>query len=272
MKGAIVAADQVTTVSRTYAREIRTNARGHGLDGVLRDREGRFTGIENGIDHQDWDPGNDPHIPRNYSPATVRQGKAACRKALAAELGLGAVPGDRAVMGLVVRLVDLKGIDLLNQAMEGLMSRKLVLALLGSGTEIYESMCRGWSERWPHRVACRRLARRIYAGSDFFLMPSREEPCGLSQLFSMRYGTVPIVHATGGLADTVIDCSRQPREGTGYVFEHYSVAPLYDAVDRALAMYGTPRVWTQLRRRLMQVDHSWDRSAAEYESMYQALM
>lgn len=276
MKAGIVTADWVSTVSQTYAREIQTQALGYGLHGVLAERGTRLSGIVNGIDYRVWNPETDPHIAKRYNPFSVADGKQACRSALCRTMGLPVDP-DRLLIGMVTRLVDLKGIDLLAAAMPALMERPVQLILLGSGDEAYHQLADQWAADWPDRFARELaydpvLAHNIYAGCDAFLMPSRTEPCGLSQLYGMRYGTIPLVHATGGLADTVTPLVSAPAAGTGFVFSEFSVEGLLHAVDQAVLMAQDPKTLNQTRTRLMAVDHSWGQSAKAYVDLYQALM
>lgn len=276
MKAGIVGSDLVTTVSETYAREIQTPEYGYGLDGVLRNQAQRLTGVVNGIDLESWNPRSDPHLHTGYSESTVARGKTRNRAALAQEFGLPARDRSTAMLGMVVRLVELKGFDLVAACMEELMDRDLQFVLLGTGKPEFEAACREWRARWPEKFACLLafdpgVARRIYGASDLFLMPSRVEPCGLSQLFSMRYGTVPIATATGGLADTVIAVEDAPDEGSGFVMTGHDPAALVDAVDRALAAYARRRAWAALRKRIMGLDHGWGRSAERYETLYHSV-
>lgn len=275
MKAGIVTADWVSTVSRSYAREIQSEARGYGLHGVLAERGERLSGIVNGIDYQIWNPETDPEIPVRYGVDSVREGKAACRQALRRTMELPHDP-NRVLIGMVTRLVELKGIDLLAEAMEELMSREVQLVILGSGHDLYHEMAQQWAHAWPTQFACELgfdpvLAHNIYAGADAFLMPSQTEPCGLSQLYSMRYGTLPIVHHTGGLADTVHDLTRYPDQGSGFSFSSYTPEALLDAVDRSITTLQHPESINLIRPRIMQIDHSWTSAAQDYIQLYQDL-
>ena len=277
MKGGILAADRVTTVSKTYAKEIMSEEKGHGLADVLRSRASQVTGITNGIDNEEWNPAKDPQLAEKYSSDAVTPGKATCRKALAAEFGWTGIPYGRAFFGMIGRVVEMKGIDLLDQTMERFLSRNVCLIIVGSGEEKYENMCQAWAERWPDQIKWTMryepdLARRVYAGVDFSLMPSREEPCGLSQLYSMRYGTGPVVHATGGLVDTVIDYSSNPQNGTGFTFQNFSGDCYLEAIDRALDLFSIPDDFQIFRKRLMDTDNSWLKTAQEYEHLYKSLL
>jgi len=270
LKGGLVFSDLLTTVSRTYAREIRTSAFGNGLEGVLEERSHDLHGVVNGIDYDEWNPAKDPAIPAAYSGDDV-DGKAACREALRVELGLERAPGP--VIGIVTRLVDQKGLDLVLGALPALLAEGCQLALLGSGDAHLEDAFRAAAAERPTHVAVRigydaDLARRIYAGSDVFLMPSRYEPCGLGQLIALRYGTVPIVRRTGGLADTVTEFDPARRSGTGFIFDAFAVDALVDAARRAGAAYRQPALWRALIKNAMAEDFSWEASAREYATLY----
>jgi starch synthase len=273
MKAGLSFADALTTVSPTYAREILTPDGGHGLDPVLRHRRGDLHGILNGIDVSEWDPARDPHLPAHYSARDLA-GKAACKAGLQRELGLPIRP-DVPLVGMVSRLADQKGIDLVVAALGALRAREVQLAVLGSGSRAYEeAFVRAAHER-PERVAARigfdeALAHRIEAGADAFLMPSRFEPCGLNQMYSLRYGTPPIVRAVGGLEDTVEDFDGWTR-GTGFKFREYAPPALLLAVRRALEAWRDRRAWRGIVQRGMSQDFSWDRSARSYEALYESL-
>lgn len=274
IKGGIVFADQLTTVSPTYAREIQTPEFGDGLDGLLRHRAARLTGILNGIDDAQWDPARDRFLVKHYSSRQLRN-KAANKLALQQELGLPPET-DTPLISMVGRLVQQKGIDLIIDTLPGLMHRPLQLAVLGSGETGYEETLRKQAVRHAGRLALRigydeGLAHRIEAGSDMFLMPSRFEPCGLNQLYSLRYGTVPIVRRAGGLADTVVDATEEniiSGKATGIVFRDARAAALLGAVDRALALRRDAVRWKQIMLAGMRQDFSWDRSAEEYLRLY----
>jgi starch synthase len=272
LKGGIAFADAITTVSPRYADEIRTPAFGEGLDGVLRARGADLAGILNGVDYAIWDPATDATIPARYDRNALG-GKARCKAALQAELGLDVRP-DPPVLGVISRLAEQKGIDLVvDVADELLATSDAQLVVLGSGDPRLESALQALHDRLPGRVAVRLgfddpLAHRIEAGADLFLMPSRYEPCGLSQLYSLRYGAVPVVHATGGLADTVTDYDPATETGTGFVFRALARAPFLDAIRRALALRRDATRWQALVRRGMAADFSWDASAARYRTLY----
>lgn len=274
IKGGIAFADRVTTVSPAYAREIQAIEFGHGLDGLLRHRSAVLHGILNGIDDKAWNPARDPHLPERYSRSRLA-GKAAAKAALQAELGLNPEPGVP-LLGMVSRLVHQKGVDLLLDALPALMQQPLQVALIGSGEPRYEQALRALAAAHPGQLAVNigydeTLAHRIVAGADMFLMPSRYEPCGLTQLYSLRYGTVPVVRRVGGLADTVMDVEDSARSGqpaTGFVFDGADPGALLRAVQRALALYRKPRRWRALQRHGMVQDHSWRHSAQEYLQLY----
>jgi len=272
MKAGLTSSAMTTTVSRSYAEEIRTPAGGCGLDGVLQSLGGRLVGIQNGVDDQIWNPGHDRLIKVAFD-ADHPEGKSACKAALLARSGFSHAM-DVPLVGMISRLVDQKGLDLLAEAMPALMAMPLKIVLLGSGQEKYQVLCAEWARRWPDRFSAtlgfdHKLAHRIESGADLFLMPSRSEPCGLSQLYALRYGTIPIVHATGGLKDTVREAGEGGLTGNGFRFESYTTPALLDAVQRALAMYAKPEAWTALRKRGMLEDHSWSKSAGEYLRLYE---
>jgi starch synthase len=280
LKAGIVFADRLTTVSPTYAREIQTPYYGCGLYGTLAERQSALSGILNGIDTDVWDPLSDPHLPAHYDARTVREGKAACKAALQRELGLADGPGPP-LLAMIARLVEQKGVDLVVGAAEGLLGLGCRLVVLGEGNGDYQERLRALRARHPGRVAVgfrfdEGLAHRIEAGADLFLMPSLYEPSGLNQLYSMRYGTVPVVRATGGLADTVVDCTPDALAGdraTGFRFVAATADALLETVRRALDLArARPDQWLRLQRCGMRQDWSWDRSAAAYEKLYDSLV
>lgn len=277
MKGGLVFADQLSTVSPTYALEIQTPEHGCGLDGLLRNRAAHLNGILNGIDHSEWDPSRDRFIEKNYSARRPKD-KAANKIALQQEFGL-APEAHTPLIGMVGRLVQQKGIDLVLDTLPGLMHRPLQLVVLGSGEIAYEKTFRQQAERYAGRLAVHigfneRLAHRIEAGADMFLMPSRFEPCGLNQLFSLRYGTVPIARCVGGLADTVVDATEEnlrAGKATGVLFHEASASALLTAVDRALALWRDDSRWERLVHSGMRQDFSWQKSAARYLELYRQM-
>ncbi|MHC4470901.1 MAG: glycogen synthase GlgA [Planctomycetota bacterium] len=274
LKGALVHADALSTVSRRYSEEIQTKEYGAGLDGVLRDRAEHLSGIPNGIDVATWDPATDSHLPANFGPDDPA-GKEKCKAALQAEAGLP-VGTEPLLVGLVGRLAEQKGIDLLTDIIPELVSRPVQLVVLGTGSPEYEELLEKASAKHPERIRAwirfdEGLAHRIEAGADVFLMPSRYEPCGLNQMYSMRYGTVPLVRATGGLADTVVDASAATLAdgtATGFCFEKARAEDLLEAIDRSLALFGTGEAWARLVRICMTRDFSWGARAREYEELY----
>jgi starch synthase len=274
LKGGILFADVLTTVSPTYAREIQTEEFGCGLEGVLRRRSRDLFGILNGVDYTTWDPAVDPYLPRNYTVEDL-SGKAVCKRSLQEELGLEV--DERAFLaGMVTRLVDQKGLDLVAEILERLFSRGGQFVLLGVGDPRYHELFSEMARRSPKQMAVRltfdeALAHRIEAGADCFLMPSRYEPSGLNQLYSLRYGTVPVVRRTGGLADSIVDCTPQTLAdgtATGFVFERYDPEALWQAVERAMAVYQEPSLWRRLQEAGMRADFSWDRAARQYLRLY----
>jgi starch synthase len=270
LKAGIVYADRVNTVSPTYAKEIQTEEYGERLDGLLRSRAAKLSGILNGIDVDTWNPAKDPHIAQMYTRTTVEK-KAKDKAALQAEVGLAAdakVP----LFGIVGRATGQKGFDILTPALPRVLEAGAQLLLLGTGEKRYEEPLAALARENPAFVAALKydegLAHRIYAGADFFLMPSRFEPCGLGQMISLRYGTVPVVRATGGLADTVTDITANPKSGNGFVFAPYTQESLLEAVTRALAFYRQKRGWKSLQQRGMAADRSWTASAKAYADLY----
>ena len=262
-------ADIVSTVSPTYAEEILTPEYGQQLDGLLRARREHIAGILNGIDFGTFDPATDPHIAANYSAADP-SGKAICKAALQRECGLDA-DANRPLLGMVTRVVEQKGLDLVDQVLPWLIGQTdAQLVLLGRGDPTLEFALAERMQRYPRRISVHlrfdaRFAQRIYAGSDAFLMPSRYEPCGLAQLIALRYGAIPIVRATGGLADTV----REGYDGNGFCFHGYTAADLRAAIERALTCFRDTNGWPILRARGMREDHSWTAAAQEYVALYE---
>ena len=260
-------------MSPTYAEEIKTKAQGFGLDGVFRERAGQLVGILNGVDCTIWDPAADSFIRSPYTAGDLT-GKRDCKVDLQQRVGLPVA--DRPVVSVVARLAEQKGIDILIGALDELLTRELQFVLLGTGEARYETELLGIGQRHPGQAAIETrfdegLAHVIEAGSDIFLMPSRYEPCGLNQLYSMKYGTVPVVRATGGLRDSVSAFDRATRQGTGFLFDDYSSGALLDAVDRALDCYRQPDLWQVLMRNAMSRDFSVQRMAAQYLDAYRRL-
>jgi starch synthase len=270
--------DRITTVSPRYAREIVTPELGFNFDGVLRARQAVLSGILNGIDVDEWNPQTDVHLPVHYGPSTV-DAKRSVKQALLERLDLPTDEAalDRPVVGLVSRMTDQKGFDLLGASLGDLLSLDATFTLLGSGDARYERQWTRLAAEHPDRLAARigfdePLAHLIVAGADTFLMPSRFEPCGLNQMYSLRYGTVPIVRATGGLADTVTNYNLKTRRGTGFTFEDYTPRALRETVQRALRLFREDKTgWRALQAAGMREDHSWDVSAREYVKVYRGL-
>lgn len=272
LKGGIIFSDIINTVSRTYSKEIQTEEYGFGLDGVLRKRKDDLYGIINGIDYNEWNPASDRYIPFSYSLNDI-SGKAICKKALQREMGLE--DEDSPLIGMITRLTIQKGIDILSESIKDLMRLDLKLLILGEGEEAYQKILINISKRYPRRVGLRIgfdpiLARKIYAGSDFFLMPSRYEPCGLGQMISLRYGTIPIARKTGGLADTIKEFSYKTYRttGNGFLFKEYSADALLKAIKKALRFYEDKNLWRIILSNAMSSDFSWEASARKYLGLY----
>ena len=266
LKAGIIWSDVINTVSPTYAREIQTPEFGFGFDGLLRSRGYKLTGILNGVDYDEWDPAHDAHLPAHYSPSDLA-GKRECKLALLDELNLPRRV-DRPVIGIVSRFVHQKGLDLVGEVAAPLAEENVALAVLGSGEAAVENMFRYFGYVRPDKFGVRLgydngLAHRIEAGADMFLMPSRYEPSGLSQMYSLRYGTVPIVRATGGLEDSV-------DTETGFKFRGYAPSALFRAIQEALGAYEDHQLWQLRMRRGMAKDFSWDVAAARYQELYRS--
>jgi starch synthase len=278
LKGGVNFSEKITTVSPGYAREIVEPELGFGFEGILARRADDLVGILNGIDTGRWTPAADAFVPASFHAEDLA-GKRDAKRALltVARLATDGAAMARPIVGLVSRLTDQKGFDLILDASDALMSLDATWVMLGSGERRYEEAWRAFAARYPDRVSTtigfdERLAHHIEAGSDMFLMPSRFEPCGLNQMYSLRYGTVPIVRETGGLKDTVEDADRSPATGTGFTFRDYTTAALIDAVSRASVAYRDPGRWTAIAQRGMRQDHSWDASAREYVKVYRAML
>ena len=275
LKGGLAFADAIATVSPTYAQEVQTPEVGLGLDGVFRERAGDLLGILNGVDYDTWNPRFDGYIAKPYGPRSL-SGKGACKGDLQQSLGLSVDP-DVPLLGMVSRLTPQKGVDLLQEAIEGLLQRGVQFALLGAGDQRYEEFFGRLPALYPGRAGVHigfdeALAHKVVAGADMLLMPSRYEPCGLNQIYSLKYGTVPIVRATGGLKDTVEPFDRQTGKGTGFLFRPYEVSAFLEAVDQALALYPQKGVWRAVMRNAMAADFSWKRPAQEYLALYRRLL
>jgi starch synthase len=269
IKGGLNYSDALSTVSRKYMLEIQTPDYGFGLDGVLRARKADLYGIPNGIDYGNWDPQRDPYIAARYSPDDL-SGKRLCKQDLVGEFGLPALAMTRPLLGVISRLTPQKGTELLVEIVPQLVAEDLYLVVLGAGDAVYEEALQAAAADYPDRIGVRlgydeALAHRIEAGADMFPMPSQYEPSGLNQLYSLRYGTVPVVRATGGLDDTI-------DEGTGFKFQEYSAEAFLAAIRAAAKAYQDRQAWEALMRRGMLKDYSWPASAAEYAALYRKLL
>ncbi|MEO6816320.1 MAG: glycogen synthase GlgA [Edaphobacter sp.] len=274
LKGGIVYSDAVTTVSRTYAEEIKTQEFGNGLEGVLQQRSGDLFGILNGVDYEEWDPAIDPNIAGHYTAENL-PGKQECRRDLLHAFGLRDVSDETAVIGVVSRFATQKGFDFIVEIMDRLVQEDMVLVMLGNGEEYYERLLTEMAARYPSKVRVQVkydnvMAHKVEAGSDMFLMPSRYEPCGLNQIYSLKYGTIPVVRATGGLEDTIDEQS--DGGGNGFKFWGYSADALLDALQRALTVFHDKEAWTKMMQRGMAQDFSWDGPAQEYVRLYERVI
>ncbi len=272
LKGGLLFSDYLTTVSRKYAEEIQTTEYGQGLDGVVRTRADHLVGILNGVDYSVWNPEVDSLIATRYSASDL-SGKQACKCDLLAAFQLPEENLQRPLIGIVSRFADQKGFDLLAQVADELMREDMAIVALGSGEAKHERMFRELSQQFPERLAVKiaydnTLAHKIEAGADIFLMPSRYEPCGLNQIYSLRYGTVPVVRATGGLDDTIEPFDPASGRGTGFKFSEYTGPALLAALHEALATYGDKTAWRRLQANGMAKDFSWNASALEYGRLY----
>ena len=274
LKIGLTTADIITTVSETYAREIRSgNEMGFGMEGILTDRKADLFGVLNGVDYNDWSPEKDSLIPHNYSIDDI-DGKAKNKQTLLRLAGLDNDMGKRPLIGVISRLADQKGFDLIEKITDNLFEHDLQFILLGTGDEKYHKLFKSLEQKYPRKMKAflkfdNRIAHMIEAGADMFLMPSRYEPCGLNQMYSLKYGAVPIVRETGGLADTIVDYTANPKTGNGFSFKEYKPAKLYDAIMRALQTYRDPKIWQKIIQRGMSADHSWSASATRYIEIYQ---
>jgi starch synthase len=276
LKAGIVYADVITTVSPRYSEEIQTPEIGLGMDGILRKRSDALHGILNGADYCQWDPANDPYLPLHYNAAEMK-GKKENKVHLISETGLEESMSTRPLLGFISRLSAQKGCDLLLEVGKSLVEEGAGLVVLGTGEEYFENAMVSLAKSHPGRIAVRigfdeGLAHRIMAGADILLIPSRYEPCGLTQLYGLRYGTIPVVRATGGLSDTITQVDPATKEGTGFRFEPYEPKHLLSAIRQALAFYRKPRIWRKLVAGAMKADFSWERSARSYLEIYQRLL
>ena len=271
MKAGILYADLINTVSKKYALEIQTPEFGERLDGLLRKRAQDLYGIVNGIDYEELNPATDKYIYHNYTANSIDQ-KKENKKALQQEMGLPV--NDTPLIGIITRLVDQKGLDLIAEIFEQIMDLDVQFVLLGTGEDHYQRLFAELKMKYPQQTAANigfnvELAQKIYAGSDIFLMPSRFEPCGLSQMISLRYGTIPLVRSVGGLADTIEDYNPETDTGNGFSFKPYQAQELLNTIRRAVDIYRqNPELWQSLVNRAMKSDFSWERSAEEYVEIY----
>ena len=283
MKAGIVYSSKITTVSPTYSREILTDEYGFKLDGVLKSRQQDLSGIINGIDYTVWDPATDPAIFKNYNTSSM-QGKKQCKKDLIASLfgpsSKNIEYGDFPVLGMVSRLSEQKGVDLIAGSMDKIMKNKVYLVILGTGDEKYQDILQKLQKKYKDRFSLTigysdKMSRQIYSGSDIFLMPSYYEPCGLGQLISLKYGTVPVVRDTGGLADTIIDIQSEQDiagGGQGFKFADYNQDKFLSALKRSLDFYNKKKLWKNIVSNGMNCDFSWDYSAHKYMQLYESVL
>lgn len=272
LKAGLVYSDALTTVSNGYSNEIQTLEYGLGMDGILRFRKDDLHGILNGADYSNWSPEKDPYIVAEYDKTNL-ENKTKCKVDLLQEFGLKG-KATTPVIGMISRLADQKGFDILAEAMDKLMKMDIIFILLGTGEPKYHDMFTLISDKYPKKTGIKigfdnALAHKIEAGSDMYLMPSRYEPCGLNQIYSLRYGTIPIVRATGGLDDTITDIHADPRKGYGFKFNNYTSKSIEETVKRAVAYYSHKEAWAQLVWRAMSMDFSWEKSAKSYVKLYQ---
>ncbi|MGH9966862.1 MAG: glycogen synthase [Pyrinomonadaceae bacterium] len=276
LKAALIAADALSTVSRRYALEIQTPEQGYGLDWLLRARGDRFVGVTNGVDYEVWNPETDPHIAANFSVDDL-SGKDECKLELLRRFGLPEAAG-RPIIATISRLVSQKGYDLIRQIAGDILQTGSFFIALGAGAKEYEDFLQHWHDSAPRQVGIYKgyagepLAHQIEAGADIFLMPSLYEPCGLNQMYSMRYGTVPVVRATGGLDDTVENFDPERGTGNGFKFQPYTGAALLEKIREALYFYGKPESWRQIQRNGMTMDNSWSAAAQKYQEIYQEIL
>ncbi len=275
MKAGIAYSDIITTVSKTYAEEIKNSFYGEKLEGILNKRSDSLYGILNGIDCRENDPDTDKRIYKNYNAERL-EGKYVNKTMLQEALGLP-IRKDVPLISIVSRLVDQKGFDLIARMLEEILTMDVQIVVLGTGNREYEELFRNGAARHPDKLSANFkydgvLAQRIYAGSDIFLMPSLFEPCGLSQLYSLRYGTVPIVRETGGLKDTIYPYNEFTGEGTGFTFANYNAHEMFDAIKRAICFYENKEIWESIVRNGMRQDFSWGKSASEYMKLYKKLL
>lgn len=276
LKAGVIAADAISTVSPRYAQEIQTPEQGYGLDWLMRERSDRLAGITNGVDYEVWNPETDPNIAANFS-ADDLSGKKECKLDLLRRFGLPQEPA-RPIIAIISRLVSQKGYDLIQQAARGILETGAFFIALGAGAKQYEDFLQSWHDHATNRVGIYKgfagepLAHQIEAGADLFLMPSLYEPCGLNQMYSMRYGTVPVVRATGGLDDTVRNFDPKTGAGTGFKFGPYSAAAMLEKIREGLYFYSQSEAWTRIQKNGMAVDNSWSAAAKRYLKFYDQVL
>jgi starch synthase len=263
----------INTVSQKYSEEIQTPEFGYGLEGILKKRREDLYGILNGVDYKEWDPSHDPHLAARYDLKDL-SGKRACKKDLLKEFNLPASLEKAPLFGTISRLTDQKGFDLLADILDKLFTLDLGFVLLGTGEQKYHDLFNQVARKYPQKAGIRisydeRLAHKIEAGADFFLMPSKYEPCGLNQIYSLKYGTIPIVRATGGLDDTMMNYDPATGKGNGFKFNRYDGMELLNQIKMAIGVFNQPKHWKQLLRNAMLADFSWERSAKAYLQLYQ---
>lgn len=271
LKGGIIYSDIITTVSPTYSKEIQEAEQGCGLEGLLKKRNQYLYGVLNGVDYEIWNPEIDPFIPYHYSLDDL-SGKIKCKRELMKACGFS---GDEnnPIIGIITRLTPQKGMDLIIEALETLKGVSFYLVILGTGLAEYENKLQSWSKKFPNKICTRiefneELAHLIESGSDMFLMPSKYEPCGLNQMYSLRYGTIPIVRNTGGLADTVVDFVADPKNATGFKFNDYSSLALLGTIDLSISIFWHKNIWKEIMLRAMKQDFSWKKAAETYLNLY----
>ncbi len=273
LKAGIVYSQIINTVSRKYSQEIQTAEYGYGLEGILSYRKADLFGIVNGVDYELWDPESDSYLVAHYSRLDL-SGKKACKKDLLNQYNLPEDRLDHPVLGVISRLADQKGFDLLAEVLDRLLAREVSLVVLGTGEEKYHHLFAELAAKYPKKLGVRlafdnALAHKIEAGSDMFLMPSLYEPCGLNQIYSLKYGTIPVVRATGGLDDTIVPFDAKTGEGTGFKFNLYRPDAFWEALEEALTVYQNKMLWEQLIKNAMSMNFSWEVSAGKYIKLYQ---
>jgi starch synthase len=276
MKAGIVYAHMINTVSQKYSEEIQTSEYGYGLEGILRKRKEALSGILNGVDYYDWDPSRDPHLIARYNSQNLSE-KKECKKDLLREFQLPPSLENFPLLGMISRLADQKGFDLLAEILDELFTLDIGFVLLGTGEQKYHDLFTEVARKYPNKAGIRiayddRLAHKIEAGADFFLMPSKYEPCGLNQIYSLKYGTIPIVRATGGLDDTIVNYDSITGKGNGFKFVRYDAKEFLTQIKMAIGFYSQPEHWKQLLRNAMTSDFSWQRSAEAYLRLYRKAM